>query len=377
MRLLRGFASKGVQAHVGAHSLTGVMAMAAGGAVAALGVLTLGPATSSSQHVPASAARVTLQSSSAASPVSCVSTVLDECQEAVAYASTHHPGSGQARVVAVEADTETHGGSVAHRVYDVRVLAPNGTTYVEHVLRNEAKDSVWWESVAEGQQAGSPAGTTPPAGTTSGNAGATGGANGSPEKQAPENQAPEKQAPEKQAPEKQAPENQAPENQAPEGSGKPVGISRQTIAPQITTSEASASATSFVQSQFPGAQVTGVKDVKSTAQNGKVYDKVKLLVSQGGSSPRTTNVWVDATSSAATVTAVEGGGLSYSDTSLISSTSADQAALAALGGGTVSGTSLHSGKWSYYQVKVVMANGAKEKVRLSAATAVVTQVKAS
>jgi hypothetical protein len=47
---------------------------------------------------------------------------------AIRYVEAQYPGSGQARVLGTEADHK-HGAAV----YDVRILAPNGTVSVVHV----------------------------------------------------------------------------------------------------------------------------------------------------------------------------------------------------------------------------------------------------
>jgi len=171
--------------------------------------------------------------------------------------------------------------------------------------------------------------------------------------------------------------------QAPEQSdsspdaGQASAPSQPTIVPRISSSQATASATDFVASNFSGAKVTGAGGVEEHASEGKLYFKVTLYVSEGPGEPNSTNVWVDATGAGAVVTAVEGGGLSYRDAALVSPASASQAAVVALGGGTVTATSLHASKWPYYDVKVTMTSGAKEKVWVSAATGVVTRYKTS
>ena len=65
-------------------------------------------------------------------------------QVAIQYVVTHYPGKGQARVLETEADVDR---GVA--VYDVRVLAPNGTMYVVHVQRSNT--AVLWVNRAESQ----------------------------------------------------------------------------------------------------------------------------------------------------------------------------------------------------------------------------------
>jgi len=63
---------------------------------------------------------------------------------ATQYVVTHYPGKGQARVLETEADIDR---GVA--VYDVRILAPNGTIFVVHVQRSN--NTVLWVNRAESQ----------------------------------------------------------------------------------------------------------------------------------------------------------------------------------------------------------------------------------
>ena len=74
----------------------------------------------------------------------------DECTNAIAYANAHDGGG--AKVLAVEADTEAHGGAVKRWVFDIRVRTNKGV-FVEHVLRNDGAfhDAIWWQSRAENQ----------------------------------------------------------------------------------------------------------------------------------------------------------------------------------------------------------------------------------
>ena len=81
-------------------------------------------------------------------------------QAAVRYVDTHYPGSGTARVQKTESDVER-----GVPVYDVRVTAPDGTTYVVHVRRSN--DAVLSANPAEQQVSVSPAtDTTAPPETT-------------------------------------------------------------------------------------------------------------------------------------------------------------------------------------------------------------------
>ncbi|MHB1469241.1 MAG: PepSY domain-containing protein [Solirubrobacteraceae bacterium] len=76
---------------------------------------------------------------------------------AVHYVDSHHSGRGSARVLAAEPDVDR-----GVPVFDVRVLAPNGATYVVHVARSN--DAVLYANLAENQAATTPAptATAPP-----------------------------------------------------------------------------------------------------------------------------------------------------------------------------------------------------------------------
>lgn len=78
---------------------------------------------------------------------------------AVAYVDTTYPGSGQAAVLKTEADVE-HGVPV----YDVRVVAPDGHTYVVHV--RQSTDAVLSANLAENQTSGASGPTAPAASGT-------------------------------------------------------------------------------------------------------------------------------------------------------------------------------------------------------------------
>ena len=87
----------------------------------------------------------------------------DECTNAINYANAQDGGG--ASVLAVEADTEAHGGTVTHRVFDIRVSTNTGV-YVEHVFRNDNQpysDGIWWQSRAENQN---PSAGTQPSGSS-------------------------------------------------------------------------------------------------------------------------------------------------------------------------------------------------------------------
>lgn len=70
-------------------------------------------------------------------------------QAAVSYVDTNYPGSGVANLLTTSADTEA-----GVPVYDVRIVAPNGSTYVVHV--QQSSDAVLSANLAENQV------TTPP-----------------------------------------------------------------------------------------------------------------------------------------------------------------------------------------------------------------------
>lgn len=71
---------------------------------------------------------------------------------AAAYVTAHYPGSGRAQVLATEPDDTDRGQAV----WDVQVLAPNGTRYEVHV--SMASGTVLSAGRAEGQvSAGAPA----------------------------------------------------------------------------------------------------------------------------------------------------------------------------------------------------------------------------
>lgn len=258
--------------------------------------------------------------------------VADECHAATTYAASHHPGSGTTTVLAVEADTEYHGGAVAHRVFDIRLRAPNGTVYVEHVLRNESSDSVWWESVAENQSSGGTTTLSPPPSSP--------------------------------------PPSPPPSSPPPSSSSGSVSN-----APKISSTQAGNAAIAFVRSYWPSVGVSGVKNSQLNSNGQKDYYQVKLQLESGGHNSGTTVVWVDATSSAAKVTAVQGSGLSYRNGSIISPAAAQSDASAATGAtSTYSSTKINGGKWRWYWVFLRSSSGTKYKVGVDAATGQVTQV---
>ena len=250
----------------------------------------------------------------------------DECTNAINYANANDGGG--ATVLAVEADTETHGGAVTHRVFDIRMQTNDGI-YNIHVYRNDNapySDAVWWQNLAENQNPGGGSGV----GSGSGSGSGGGGTNG--------------------------------------------GGSTGSDAPQISASQAAADATNFVTGQ--GRQVLSVKHDQLKSQGQKDYYQVKLQLGRNDRNAGTTNVWVDATSSAGTVTAASGSGLSYRDPNLVPAATAQANAVKAAGGGSVYKTSIHGGKWRWYWVFV--RNGStKYKVGVDAVTGAVTQVRKS
>ncbi len=78
-------------------------------------------------------------------------------QAAVSYVDTNYPGSGVANLLTTSADTEA-----GVPVYDVRIVAPNGSTYVVHV--QQSNDAVLSANLAENQVTTPPV-TTPPVAT--------------------------------------------------------------------------------------------------------------------------------------------------------------------------------------------------------------------
>ena len=245
----------------------------------------------------------------------------DECTNAIDYANANDGGG--ATVLAVEADTEAHGGAVTHRVFDIRMQTSNGV-YDIHVYRNDNapySDAVWWQNLAENQSSGGgpDGGHGPGRGETSG-----GGSTGS--------------------------------------------------SPQISASQAATDATNFVTGQ--GRQVLSVKHNKLKSQGQKDYYQVKLQLGDNSRKAGTTNVWVDATSSAGTVTAASGSGLNYRDPNLVPSATAQANAVGATGGGSVYKTNLNGGKWRWYWV-FVRKGSTKYKVGVDAVTGAVTQVRKS
>ena len=256
----------------------------------------------------------------------------DECTNAIDYANANDGGG--ATVLAVEADTETHGGTVSHRVFDIKMQTNNGV-YNLTVYRNDNapyNDAVWWQHLAENQ--------TPGGGSSagSGSSGGSGSSDGS-------------------------------------GSGGSSSAGANGLdSPQISASQAATDATSFVARQ--GRQVLWVKHNQLKSQGQKDYYQVKLQLGENGKKAGTTNVWVDATTSTGTVTAASGSGLGYRDPNLVSAATAQANAVKAAGGGSAYKTSLNGQKWRWYWVFV--RNGStKDKVGVDAVTGAVTQVRQS
>jgi hypothetical protein len=241
----------------------------------------------------------------------------DECQKAIAYANAHDGGA--ARVLAVEADVEAHGGATSRRTFDIRIQTPSGV-YAIHILRNDnasSGDAVWWQSKSESQDGATsdPSAAAPHVGTTA---------------------------------------------------GSPAD------APRITFAAAAAAATKFATAQ--GLRVLEVKREKLTAAAPKDYYEVKLQLGANGEKAGTTTIWVDASAPPGSITAAQGSRLDYRDATLIAPALADANAVAAAGGGTAYKTSLQGGTWRWYWVFV--RNGrAKDKVGVDAVTGVVTQVR--
>lgn len=89
-------------------------------------------------HLPVIGAAVTSFSASDVAAASAAD------QAALAYVTSTYPGSGTAQVLKTEPDVDR---GVA--VFDVRVLAPNGTIYVVHV--DQSSNAVLWVNPAENQ----------------------------------------------------------------------------------------------------------------------------------------------------------------------------------------------------------------------------------
>ncbi|MHB8246054.1 MAG: hypothetical protein ACYDGN_12020 [Acidimicrobiales bacterium] len=256
----------------------------------------------------------------------------DECRNAIAYANRHDGGG--ARVLAVEADTESHGGAVKYRVFDIRIKTNRGV-FVEHVYRWDGppqSDHIWWQSRAENQGSGGRSSDSSPD-TNAGN---------------------DQQSPDKSPVDKPAP------------SGNPGHNTK------ISYSQAAADAQAFATQR--GYQVLGVKHNELNADGQKDYYQVKLQLGENGRKHGTTNIWVDATSSPGTVTAASGSGLSYRDSNSVSPSTAEHNAVAAVGGGTAYKYSLHGGKWRWYWV-FVRDGSTKYKIGVDAVTGIVTQMK--
>ena len=278
----------------------------------------------------------------------------DECTNAVAYANANDGGG--AKVLAVEADTEAHGGTVTHKVFDIRVQTNTGIDVV-HVYRNDTSpysDGVWWQSRAENQNpGGSSAG-----GSTTGSASSS--ADTSPDT-SNSNDASSGNT---------SPDQPASTGSSSTGSGSASATTTDT--PRISASQAASDAMSFVSGQ--GHRVLGVKNSQLKSSGQKDYFQVKLQLGANGRKQGTVNVWVDATSTPGTVTAASGSGISYRYANDVSSATAQSKAVAAVGGGNAYKSNINGGKWRWYWVFV--RNGStKYKVGVAAATGMVTQIK--
>lgn len=113
-----------------------VLGAAAAVAGASAAVATAGQARPGGAMSPA--ARVQLSRTGGAGPAAAD-------RAAAAYVAAHHPGPGRARVLATEPDDTDRGQAV----WDVQVVAPNGTRYEVHVSR--ASGAVLSAGRAEGQ----------------------------------------------------------------------------------------------------------------------------------------------------------------------------------------------------------------------------------
>ncbi|MHB1499621.1 MAG: hypothetical protein ACYCYK_00385 [Candidatus Dormibacteria bacterium] len=270
----------------------------------------------------------------------------DECQNAINYANNHDGGS--VTVLAVEADTEAHGGSVKHGVFDVRVQTNKGV-YVVHVYRNDTtrSDGVWWQSLAENQN--------PSGGGSNGNPPSS--SDGSSNDTSPDTGSSSDQS-----------SDTSPDQ--PSGPGSSAGSASDS--PQISSGQAATDASNFATQQ--GLQVLGVKHSHLKSSGQKDYYQIKLQLGRGGRKHGTATVWVDASTSAGTVTAASGSGLRYRDQTVVSASTARANAVAAAGAGSAYKTQLHGGKWRWYWV-FVRSGSTKYKIGVDAVTGAVTQVR--
>ncbi|MHB1538083.1 MAG: hypothetical protein ACYCUM_09685 [Solirubrobacteraceae bacterium] len=278
----------------------------------------------------------------------------DECTNAIVYANAHDGGG--ASVLAVEADTEAHGGATTHRVFDIRMQTNNGV-YDVHVYRNDAapySDAVWWQKLAENQHPGGKSGSeasgesrdhSKSSGSSRDHSKSSGG----------------------------SPDHSKSSGESSSSGGGQTG-STSSDSPQISAEQAATDATNFVTGQ--SREVLSVKHNQLESRGQKDYYQVKLQLGENGQKAGTTNVWVDATSSSGTVTAASGSGLSYRDPNLVSASTAQANAVKAAGGGSAYKTNINGGKWRWYWVFVRNA-GTKYKVGVDAVTGVVTQMRKS
>ncbi|MHB1469242.1 MAG: hypothetical protein ACYCX7_08800, partial [Solirubrobacteraceae bacterium] len=280
----------------------------------------------------------------------------DECTNAIAYANAHDGGG--ATVLAVEADTEAHGGAVTHRVFDIRMQTKNGV-YVVHVYRNDNapySDAIWWQKLAENQHPGGESGSEASSESGSEASGESGseasGKSRDHSKSSGESRDHSKSSGESRDHSKSSGESRDHSKSSGESassSGEQAG-SIGSDSPQISAEQAATDATQFVVGQ--SHEVLSVKHNQLKSQGQKDYYQVKLQLGENGQKAGTTNVWVDATSSAGTVTAASGSGLDYRDPNLVSASTAQANAVKAVGGGSAYKTNVNGGKWRWYWVFV-------------------------
>ncbi|MHB1519155.1 MAG: PepSY domain-containing protein [Acidimicrobiales bacterium] len=238
-------------------------------------------------------------------------------------------------------------------MFDIKIQTPDGI-FVEHVYRNDSapySDAIWWQSLAENQNPDSSPDTS----------------------SAPDASNPDSNPVDQPASSDSSPDtSSAPDASNPDSN--PVdqpASSSVSDSPRISSNQAIGDARTFATTR--GYQVMGVKKCQVTSKGQKVYYQVKLQLGKGGRNHGTTTIWVDASSSPGTVTAAAGQ-LKYRDANIVSPSTAEANAMAAVGGGSqFHPTSLHGGKWRWYWV--FLSNGSvKYKVGVDAATGVVTEV---
>lgn len=275
---------------------------------------------------------------------------------AVTWADTH--ASGSAGVQVLSTDGATYQGK---KVFEVKVLAPNNKEYdliisatnFDVLSSNEVLTSDTSSTKAEPVVTTTTEAVTPPSSTTT---------------EAPKVEESTSKVTEPTSETTVAPTSTTTEVKSTmETSSKPPSFQPVAL---ITILQAEAAAQAELGSL--GAQGTTVSDAELISDGGEFYYLVELSLQGGGD----TKVWVDATSSSAVVTGVNGGGYQTTDSNLVSVATAGAAAVSVLGGGSVSSVTLVAGYWPYYEILVQEPNYLA-KVAVSATTGVVVSIKNS